>query len=300
MDRHGDKMDRHVEKTPNCKLRFTLNDYLPMTSLETFSSSRGSTNSRDFSSRVSLRWVRFAWLLFRSSILLWMVPAAVLTLASLFCGLLVTGHLHPVALHPGVIGASAHVIAAGQDRYHFRFSSSAFAGACREHGYDWYGELHRARWYHQRSRPLPVWRVRRDITGAGHHAAGGRSRLFDPFCRKHNCTRPAPGSQSGAVRDSPISSCPLGFRNCDPERPCAYFGPCRLRAADAHIGDCTGGLGLLAAIPVVKIIGAFADAYAEARGRTGSFRPRTFRAAESGPAESGPAESGPAESRTVW
>ena len=225
------------------------------------------------SSRASLHWIVSAWFLFRSSVLLWMVPAAVLTAASLLCGLLVTGHLHPAAhialslvhgshrpifpqlpasLQPDkivilsafflllLLALAANTAMTGMANCVVRGSTISARDLFRFGGF---GAVSLA-------------------LGTTLLAAVAGSLVL--FVGSIVALGLLLAAQSAAVRTRrflPALRASATVIRSDPARTMVLAAFVLLTLA---LGIATGGLGLLAAIPVVKIIGAFADMFAEA------------------------------------
>ena len=239
------------------------------------------TSLKVSSSGVSLRWIVSAWFLFRSSVLLWMMPAAALITTSFFCGLLMTGYLHPAAhlalslvhtSHPLV--HSSHQLIFPQlpaslqpEKIIILFVSflllllalaantamTGMANCVVRGGTISVRDLFRFSGFGATSLALGITLLA-SVAGSLVLFVGSIFALGLLLA-----------SQSAAVRTRrflPALRASATVIRCDPARALVLAAFVLLTLA---LGIATGGLGLLVVIPVVKIIGAFADMFAEAR-----------------------------------
>ncbi len=226
-----------------------------------YQTTRGGTTAYP-PARVSLRWVILAWFLFRSRAALWAVPAFIEVLSLLLCGLLVTGHLHPFT-HPAL--SSLHVssplaailvpvsslllllLALAANTSMTAMANRAVRGdAVRTR------DLFRFGGFGPTSLALGVTLLAA-VAGsliffAGTLAALGLLLAAQSAALRTRRFIPALRASTAVLRDDPFRALLLAAFLV------LAFG----------VGGATGGLGLLVAIPVAKILGAFADAYVEA------------------------------------
>lgn len=231
------------------------------------------------SPRVSLLWPLSAWLLFRTRPFLWVAAASVQLVTFVLSGLLVTGYLNaPVhaALSamkvPSLLDGPIVVIAScglfltslAANIVMTAMASRVVLGGSIS-GRDIF--RHRGRNLFRHHGFGTVFLVTSLALGITLLAAALGSLLF--FVGSFVATGLLFASQAAALRTGKLGSALLASTASMRSDPVRALALAAFLLAALTLGVATGGLGLLVAIPIAKILGALADAYAETLGIAG-------------------------------